>query len=57
MKSRDRSVSTVEPAEGSRVAVQEHMAPGPTQNDQRTCERLAVALEQVVEPGYSAAAA
>ena len=33
------------------------MAPSPAQNHQRTCQRLAVALEQAAEPGYSAAAA
>lgn len=33
------------------------MAPSPVQNHQRTCQRLAVALEQAVEPGYSAAVA
>ena len=32
-------------------------APAPAQNHQRICQRLAVALEQAVEPGYSAAAA
>lgn len=33
------------------------MAPAPAQNHQRICQRLAVALEQAAEPGYSAAAA
>ena len=33
------------------------MAPSPVQNHQRTCQRLAVALEQAAEPGYSAATA
>lgn len=33
------------------------MSPSPTQNHQRICQRLAVALEQAAEPGYSAAAA
>lgn len=33
------------------------VAPSPVQNHQRICQRLAVALEQAAEPGYSAAAA
>ena len=33
------------------------MSPSPVQNHQRTCQRLAVALEQAAQPGYSAAAA